>query len=121
MRHEVRMNTVNKDRALRERHGNPSVLSWARLNSGHSAGMALLLVLVLVSGMAVVHSTFKNRYAMHELQKLRSEHNALDVEWGQLLIEQSTFALEDRIERKATEELDMKLPDWSGVVLVKYE
>jgi len=101
--------------------GDISVLSWAQLFSGSSIVVFILLVLVLLSGMSVVHATFKNRYALHELQQLRSEHNELDVQWGQLLIEQSTFSLEDRIGRKAEEELDMKLPDWSGVIMVKYE
>ena len=101
--------------------GNISVFRWAQLFSGRSIVVFSLLALVLVSGMSVVHATFKNRYALHELQQLRSEHNQLDVQWGQLLIEQSTFGLEGRIGRKAEEELGMKLPDWSGVIMVKYE
>ncbi len=101
--------------------GNISVLSWAQLFSARFIVVFSLLVLVLLSGMSVVHATFKNRYALHELQQLRSERNELDVQWGQLLIEQSTFGLEGRIGRRAEEELGMKLPDWSGVIMVKYE
>jgi cell division protein FtsL len=98
-----------------------SVLTWAQLFAVRSAVLFFLLILVLFSGMSVVLATYKNRYALHELQQLRNEHNQLDVQWGQLLIEQSTFGLEDRIGRKAEEELGMKLPDWSGVIMVKYE
>ncbi len=103
------------------RQGNISVLSWAELFSGRSLVMFSLLILVLLSGMSVIHATFKNRYALHELQQLRSEYNELDVQWGQLLIEQSTFGLEGRIGKKAEEELGMKLSDWSGVIMVKYD
>jgi cell division protein FtsL len=49
-----------------------------------------------------------------------SQANQLEVEWGQLKIEQSTFGLEGRIERKAMEELNMKLPDWSRITMVRY-
>lgn len=118
------MSTATTDRKNSRhpaQHENISVLSWAQLFSGRSIVMFSLLILVLVSGMSVIHATFKNRYALHELQQLRSEHNELDVQWGQLLIEQSTFGLEGRIGRKAEQELGMKLPDWSGVIMVKYE
>lgn len=98
-----------------------SVLSWTRLTSARSLVLFGTLGLVLVTGMGVVHTTFKHRYAMHELQQLRGETNALEVQWGQLLIEQSTFGLEGRIENKAIEELGMKVPDWSGVIMVTYE
>lgn len=113
--------TGRKNFKVPAQHGNVSVLSWTQLFSARSIVVFSLLVLVLLSGMSVVHSTFKNRYALHELQQLRSEHNELDVQWGQLLIEQSTFGLESRIGRKAEVELGMKLPDWSGVIMVKYE
>ncbi len=100
---------------------NASVLDWTRLKSARSFVLFGALGLVLITGMGVVHTTFKNRYAMFELQQLRGETNALEVQWGQLLIEQSTFGLEGRIEIKAIEELGMKLPDWSGVIMVTYE
>jgi cell division protein FtsL len=100
---------------------NLTVLSWAQILSGRSLVLFMLLILVLLSGMGVVHITFKNRYALHELQQLRSQRNELDIQWGQLLIEQSTFSLADRIGRKAEDELGMRLPDWSGVIMVRYE
>jgi cell division protein FtsL len=42
----------------------------------------------------------------------------LNVEWGQLLIEQSTFGVEGRIEQKAIEQLDMHVPDVSQIVMI---
>jgi cell division protein FtsL len=55
------------------------------------------------------------------LQQLRVQSNELDVHWGQLLIEQSTFGLEGRIERRAMEELNMTFPDWSKIIMVRHE
>lgn len=83
--------------------------------------LLLLLLTALVSGMAVVYTTHQHRMVFHELQQLRGERNELEVAWGQLLIEQSTFGLENRIERLAAEELNMQLPDWSRIVMVRHE
>lgn len=98
-----------------------TVLAWTRVFDGRSLSILLFLSLVMISGIAVVHSTFKTRYALNQLQQLRNEQNDLNVQWGQLLIEQSTFGLEGRIGRKAEEELGMKVPDWSRVIMVRYE
>jgi cell division protein FtsL len=69
----------------------------------------------------VIYTTFKNRSMLNELQQLRNQRNELQVQWGQLLIEQSTFSLDSRIERKAIEELQMIVPEFSDVVMVRYD
>ncbi|MEX2333952.1 MAG: cell division protein FtsL [Pseudohongiella sp.] len=98
-----------------------SVFGWLQLFSSRHLGLVILLAAVMVSALAVVNTSFKSRTVFHELQKLRAESNALDVQQGQLLIEQSTFGLEGRIEQKAMEELDMTLPDWSRIIMVRHE
>lgn len=98
-----------------------SVLVWADLFSPRMIIIAVLLVGVLVSGVAVIYTTFKNRYLLNELQQLKNQRNELQVQWGQLLIEQSTFSLEGRIERKAVDELQMEVPQFSDIVMVRYE
>lgn len=96
----------------------PPVLVWLGLASASSALLYALLVLVLFSGLMVVKTTHENRFAFNELQVLREEANQLDVEWGQLLLEQSTFGLDGRIEQKATRELQMQVPLISDIVMV---
>ena len=78
----------------------------------------LLLGTVLFSGLMVVKTTYENRFAFNELQMLREEANQLDVEWGQLLLEQSTFGLDGRIEQKAVEQLRMQVPEIDHIVMV---
>ena len=95
-----------------------SVLVWLGLGSASSALLYALLVLVLFSGLMVVKTTHENRFAFNELQVLREEVNQLDVEWGQLLLEQSTFGLDGRVEQKATRELQMQVPRISDIVMV---
>ena len=57
----------------------------------------------------------------NELQELKDEANELETEWGQLLIEQSTFGVEGRIEEKAASQLLMQVPDLSEIVMVTNE
>ena len=96
----------------------PPVLVWLGLASASSALLHALLVSLLVSGLMVVKTTHENRVAFNELQVLREEANHLDVEWGQLLLEQSTFGLGGRIEQKATRELQLQVPRISDIVMV---
>ena len=96
----------------------PPVLVWLGLASASSALLHALLVSLLVSGLMVVKTTHENRFAFNQLQVLREEANQLDVEWGQLLLEQSTFGLGGRIEQKATRELQLQVPRISDIVMV---
>lgn len=101
--------------------GAQSVLAWADVFSARMVFIALLLMILLVSGISVIFTTFKQRLLLNELQGLENQRNELQVQWGQMLIEQSTFSLEGRIERKAVEELQMELPEISDIVMVRYE
>jgi len=99
----------------------PSVLEWAGLKSRSSIALLLVLSSVLGAGLSVVATTHENRFAFNELQVLREQANMLEVEWGQLLIEQSTFGIEGRIEQKAFEQLQMEVPEISNIVMVNHE
>lgn len=78
-----------------------------------------LWLLVLVSALAVVYSVFDSRVKFNALESLRAEHTALQVAWGQYLLEESTWASFGRVETIATEELSMKTPEPKQIVLVK--
>ncbi|GJM13111.1 MAG: hypothetical protein DHS20C12_15140 [Pseudohongiella sp.] len=98
-----------------------SVLEWAGLRNRSSLVLFFALTLVLAAGLSVVATTHENRFAFNELQVLREQANDLEVEWGQLLIEQSTFGVEGRIEQKAFEQLRMEVPDIANIVMVDHE
>jgi cell division protein FtsL len=53
-----------------------------------------------------------------ELQSLERERDSLDVEWGKLQLEQSTWATHERIESLARKRLGLRLPPISETVLV---
>ncbi|GJM14381.1 MAG: hypothetical protein DHS20C12_27840 [Pseudohongiella sp.] len=83
--------------------------------------LVALALALLFSGLSVVSVTHENRVAFNRLQELRDESNALQVERGQLLIEQSTFGLEDRIELSAANSLGLVLPDPGEIVVLRLE
>lgn len=94
---------------------------WLRVLSLPNLFLLAMLTAVMLSALAVVGLSHKSRSVFFELQQQRDLHNELEVQWGQLLIEQSTFGTEGRIERRAVDELEMKVPDWSGIVMVRHE
>lgn len=95
-----------------------SPLAWLGLDRT-ALRLGLLLLAVLGSGVMVVYLTHEDRIQFNELQQLRSQANSLQVEWGQLLLEQSTFGLEGRIENMAADQLSMQLPALEQIVMVK--
>lgn len=72
----------------------------------------ILLTLILVAcALGVVTSQHKARKLFVELEKEQQLARQLAEEWGQLQLEQSTWATHARIEKIATEQLQMRLPD----------
>lgn len=78
----------------------------------------LMLFLVLASCIALVQSSHKGRRMFSELQDLRRDAMAMEEEWGRLLLEQSTWASPDRVQRLAGEELKMQAPNMRQVIMV---
>jgi cell division protein FtsL len=82
-------------------------------------GFTVLLTTVGVSALGVVYSTHQSRHLLNELHALENERNALQVEWGQLLLEQSSLISQGRVEDIAKAELNMVIPGWEDIVVVK--
>jgi cell division protein FtsL len=79
---------------------------------------ACLWVMALISALGVVGSTQEVRIAVNQLESLRREAAQLQVEWGQYLLEQSTWAAYNRVEGIALQELNMLAPTTERVVMV---
>ena len=79
----------------------------------------VLLALILVAcALGVVTSQHKARKLFVELQKEKELARQYEVEWGQLQLEQSTWAMHARIERIATQRLQMQVPDVARIQMV---
>lgn len=70
----------------------------------------LLLFAVVACALAAVNSNHRARKLVTELEAEQKRMRDLDVEWGQLQLEQSTWAAHARIEKIAREKLGMRTP-----------
>lgn len=78
-----------------------------------------LAVLVLLSAVSVVYARHDARQLFIELQQLTAERDRLNIDWGRLQIEHSTWASPGRVEQIAREKLGMREPDPAKVVIVE--
>jgi cell division protein FtsL len=79
----------------------------------------VLAVLVLASAVSVVYARHDARQLFIQLQQLTAERDALNIDWGRLQIEHSTWASPGRVEQIARERLGMREPDPASVVIVE--
>ncbi|NOR66960.1 MAG: cell division protein FtsL [Woeseiaceae bacterium] len=87
-----------------------------------SGRQPFLLIVVFVavcalSALALIYTKHDSRKLFVELENLTTERDELNIEWGQLQIEQSTWATHARIERLAVEEMSLVRPQ-SGELYV---
>lgn len=80
--------------------------------------LALIWVGVIVSALCVVASTQEVRKQINSLEILRREAAQLQVEWGQYLLEQSTWAAYSRVEAIAHQKLEMIPATAEQIVMV---
>ena len=79
----------------------------------------LLLLAVIACALGVVTSQHKARKLFVELQKEKDMAQQMEVEWGQLQLEQSTWAMPARVEKIATVKLQMQLPKSAQIQFVR--
>jgi len=78
----------------------------------------ILLFLVVISAFSVIYYTHINRQTTSELEQLYTQRDELDIEWRNLLLEQSSLAEHSAIESRAKRMLNMKRPDADSEVIV---
>ena len=71
----------------------------------------LLLLLVVICSLGVVTSQHKARKVFQSLEAEQDRAKQLDVEFGQLQLELSTWATPPRIEKIARDKLRMRTPE----------
>ena len=78
----------------------------------------LLLAALIACALAVVTSQHKARKLYVELQQEQELEKRYEVEWGQLQLEQSTWAMHARIEKIAIQQLRMRAPNAARIQVV---
>ena len=79
----------------------------------------LLLLVLIVCALGLVTSQHKARKLFTELEREQERSRALDVEFGQLQLESSTWGLHSRVEKIATGTLGMRAPDPRRVRMIE--
>lgn len=90
----------------------------------HSQPLLLIIVFAVVcvlSAIALVYTKHEARKLFVELEALTHERDGLNIEWGQLQIEQSTWAQHARIEQVATEDLSLVRPNTSEIFVIEQQ
>ncbi|ABE50543.1 MULTISPECIES: cell division protein FtsL [Methylobacillus] len=78
----------------------------------------ILFLVVIAAALGVITSQHKARKLYIELQQQEDEAKQYEIEWGQLQLEQSTWAMHSRIEQIAERRLNMQVPDPSRIQVV---
>lgn len=72
--------------------------------------LLVLIVSILLSALSVVKAAYDYRRLFNDHQILVHQWDELQIEWGQLLLEQSTWGGQGRVEGKAENSLQMRVP-----------
>jgi cell division protein FtsL len=85
---------------------------WTQLHMSKAMGLIMgLVMLLLFSGLAVTYSTNAYRLTFDQVQQAELERHNLELQRGQLLLEQASLATPARVAELAQEKLEMQLPD----------
>jgi len=76
-------------------------------------------VVCVMSAITLVYAKHESRKLFVELEALTQERDALNIEWGQLQIEQSTWAQHARIEKVATDDLALMRPAAADIYVIE--
>ena len=77
-----------------------------------------LMAIAITSALGTVAAQHQERKLFIELQQRQEEARQFEIEWGQLQLEQSTWAMHARIEQIARTRLQMQVPDASRIQMV---
>lgn len=76
-------------------------------------------IVCVLSAIALVYTKHESRKLFVELEQLTQQRDALNIEWGQLQIEQSTWAQHARIEQVATDDLSLVRPETTEIFVIE--
>lgn len=78
----------------------------------------VLFVVLMMTALGTVTAQHQSRKLYSELQIQQEAAKQYDVEWGQLQLEQSAWAMHSRLEQVASDSLNMQVPEAKRIQLV---
>jgi len=103
------------------RNDQPARLLGAGELARPAAWLVALVLLVVGSALGVIYSAYQYRDLFNQHQNLIADWDELQVEWGQLVLEESAWAANNRIEQVASKRLDMLVPEPGMIEIVRHE
>ena len=79
----------------------------------------VLLLVVVLCALAAVNANHRARRSFIALEAEQKRYRDLNIEWGQLQLEQSTWAGHVRIEKYARDKLDMRTPPPGQIMMIE--
>lgn len=80
--------------------------------------LPLLWLAALGSAAGAIYAKHRARELFVELERLNRERDRLEVEWGQLQLEQSAWSTHAFVENVAATRLRMSIPDAAAIEVV---
>ena len=80
--------------------------------------ISALAAAVVVSSVWVIKAKHQSRQLFVELEELNRERDRLQIDWGRLQLEQSTWGTHPRIESLASQRLNLASPRPDEVVVI---
>ncbi len=81
--------------------------------------LASLWIAVLASSAGAAYMKHQSRMLFVELEKLTQERDNLNIDWGRLQLEQSTYSAHALVEQVASRDLRMTIPSATEVKIVQ--
>jgi cell division protein FtsL len=88
------------------------------LRAGQIITALLLSAAIVATGIGIVLARHESRQLFAELEALNREQDRLEIDWGRLRLEQSTYATHPRIEQVARDDLGLALPAQRQIIVV---
>ena len=81
--------------------------------------LSITLAAVIFSALGVVYARHESRRSAVQLGLLEDQRDGIIAEWSRLQLEQAWLADASHVESKAREQLGMKIPEESLILVVK--
>lgn len=83
--------------------------------------VVVLVLAILISCVSIIYQSYQYRQLFNSQQQLVEYWDELQVEWGQLLLEQSALGANSRVEKIAKSKLAMRVPKSQNIEMISYE
>ena len=81
----------------------------------------MLFGIIILSSLGLVNSHHQARKLYIALEQLNKDEKFFEQEYGQLQLEQSTWAMHSRVEELAAKKLKMQVPDAKRIQVISLE